>query len=62
LNGLTTSTMNFQTFSSLAFAFRITPVLLLTGIIFALFMGAVGGLPPAIRAARRPVAQALRGL
>jgi putative ABC transport system permease protein len=62
LNGLTTSTMNFQTFSSLAFAFRITPVLLLTGIIFALFMGVVGGLPPAIRAARRPVAQALRGL
>lgn len=62
LNGLTTSTMNFQTFSSLAFAFRITPVLLLTGIIFALFMGVVGGLPPAIRAARRPVAHALRGL
>ena len=62
LNGLTTSSMNFQTFSSLAFAFRITPVLLLTGIIFALFMGVVGGLPPAIRAARRPVAQALRGL
>jgi putative ABC transport system permease protein len=62
LNGLTTSTMNFQTFSSLAFAFRITPVLLLTGIIFALFMGVIGGLPPAIRAASRPVAQALRGL
>ena len=62
LNGLTTSTMNFQTFSSLAFAFRITPVLLMTGIVFALFMGVVGGLPPAIRAARRPVAHALRGL
>ncbi len=62
LNGLTTSTMNFQTFSSLAFAFRITPVLLVTGIVFALFMGVVGGLPPAIRAARRPVAHALRGL
>jgi putative ABC transport system permease protein len=62
LNGLTTSTMNFQTFSSLAFAFRITPVLLMTGIVFALLMGVVGGLPPAIRAARRPVAHALRGL
>ena len=62
LNGLTTSTMNFQTFSSLAFAFRITPVLLLSGIIFALFMGVMGGLPPAIRAASRPVAHALRGL
>lgn len=62
LNGLTTSTMNFQTFSSLAFAFRITPMLLVSGIVFALFMGVIGGLPPAIRAARRPVAQALRGL
>jgi putative ABC transport system permease protein len=62
LNGLTTSTMNFQTFSSLAFAFRITPLLLLLGIVFALLMGVMGGLPPAIRAARRPVAQALRGL
>jgi putative ABC transport system permease protein len=54
--------MNFQTFSSLAFAFRITPMLLVSGIVFALFMGVIGGLPPAIRAARRPVAQALRGL
>jgi putative ABC transport system permease protein len=62
LNGLTTSTMNFQTFSSLAFAFRITPLLLLLGMVFALLMGVMGGLPPAIRAARRPVAQALRGL
>src|ERR1700682_4984483 len=62
LNGITTSTMNFQTFSHLAFAFKVTPMLLLVGLIFALIMGLIGGVPPAIRAARRPVAQALRDL
>jgi len=62
LNGLTTGAMNWQTFSHLAFAFRITPVLLLGGIIFALLMGLLGGLPPAMRAAWRPVAVALREL
>jgi putative ABC transport system permease protein len=62
LNGLTTSTMNFQTFSNLAFAFKITPDLLVKGVIFALVMGVVGGLFPAIRAARMPVATALREL
>jgi len=62
LNGLTTSTMNFQTFSNLAFAFKITPELLVKGIIFALVMGVVGGLLPAVRAASLPVATALREL
>ncbi len=62
LNGLTTGTMNFQTFSHLAFAFRITPGLLLVGVVFSLLMGLAGGVPPAIRAARRPVAVALREL
>lgn len=62
LNGLTTGAMNWQTFSHLAFAFKITPPLLVQGVIFALIMGIVGGLPPALRAARRPVAPALRGL
>lgn len=62
LNGLTTGTMNWQTFSHLAFAFRITPELLVGGVLFALFMGIVGGLPPAIRAAQRPIAVALREL
>jgi putative ABC transport system permease protein len=62
LNGLTTSTMNFQTFSNLAFAFKITPQLLLQGVLFALVMGVVGGLLPAIRAAAMPVATALRSL
>jgi putative ABC transport system permease protein len=62
LNGLTTGAMNWQTFSHLAFAFRITPGLLVGGVIFALLMGLLGGLPPAMRAAWRPVAVALREL
>ncbi len=62
LNGLTTGAMNWQTFSHLAFAFRVTPPLLGAGVVFALMMGLVGGLPPAVRAARRPVASALRAL
>ena len=62
VNGLTTGTLNWQTFSHLAFAFRITPALLAIGVGFALVMGVVGGLPPAVRAARLPVATALRDL
>jgi putative ABC transport system permease protein len=62
VNGLTTGTMNWQTFSHLAFAFRVTPDLLAMGMVFALIMGAVGGLPPAIRAARANVAHTLRAL
>jgi putative ABC transport system permease protein len=62
LNGFTTGAMNFQTFSHVAFAFRVTPILLAIGIVFALFMGFVGGVPPAIRAAIRPIAASLREL
>jgi putative ABC transport system permease protein len=62
VNGLTTGTINWQTFSHLAFAFRITPDLLALGMVFAFVMGALGGLPPAIRAARANVAHTLRGL
>jgi putative ABC transport system permease protein len=59
---LTTGTINWQTFSHLVFAFRVTPDLLAAGIGFGLLMGVVGGLPPALRAARAGVAQALRAL
>jgi putative ABC transport system permease protein len=62
VNGITTGTMNWQTFSHLAFAFRVTPDLLAFGMVFSLAMGVVGGLPPAIRAARANVAHALRAL
>lgn len=62
LNGLTTGTMNFQTFSHLSFAFRVTPGLLAAGFGFALLMGVLGGLPPAWRASRLPITVALRDL
>jgi putative ABC transport system permease protein len=62
VNGVTTGTINWQTFSHLSFAFRITPDLLMLGLVFALFMGALGGLPPAIRASRANVATTLRAL
>ena len=62
LNGLTTGTLNWQTFSHLAFAFRVTPLLLLRGLMFALMMGLIGGVPPAVRAARARIAVALREL
>jgi|HubBroStandDraft_4_1064222.scaffolds.fasta_scaffold14665_2 putative ABC transport system permease protein len=62
LNGMTTQTMNFSTFSSIAFAFKITFNLLVMGVVFALAMGVLGGLLPAVRAALRPVAVSLREL
>jgi putative ABC transport system permease protein len=62
LNGLTTGAMNLQTFSHMAFAFKITTELLIKGVIFALFMGVLGGLFPAIRAASLPISHALREL
>ena len=62
LNGFTAGTMNWQTFSHLAFAFKVTPSLMAWGLVFAVLMGLVGGLLPAIRAARMPVAAALREL
>jgi putative ABC transport system permease protein len=61
-NGYQTSTLNFQTFSQVAFAFAVTPSLLVQGLIYALGMGLVGGLLPAVRAARLPIPSALREL
>ena len=60
VNGMVTSTTNWASFSEIAFSFRITPGLLLSGLVFALVMGLVGGFFPARRAARLPVVQALR--
>jgi putative ABC transport system permease protein len=62
VNGITTGTINWQTFSHLSFAFRITPDLLVMGLGFALVMGLLGGLPPAVRAVRANVATTLRAL
>ena len=61
-DGYQTATMNWQSFSQVAFAFAVTPALLMRGLIYAAIMGLVGGLLPAIRAARLPVVTALREL
>ena len=60
VHGMSTGTTNFSNFSEVAFKFRITPTLLAGGLAFAALMGLAGGLLPAIRAARIPVARALR--
>ncbi len=61
-NGFTVSTLSNASFSQVVFDFAVTPDLLLQGLYTALIIGAFGGLFPAIRAARLPVAQALREL
>ena len=60
VHGLSTGTTNFASFSEVAFKFRVTPTLLAGGVVFSALMGAIGGLLPALRAARIPVARALR--
>ena len=61
MNGITTSTTNFQSFSEVAFAFQVTPDTMLFGMIFAGLIGIVGGFLPALKAARQPLATSLRG-
>ena len=61
-NGFRVSTLNGASFSQVVFDFAVTPDLLLQGLIAALVIGFFGGLFPAVRAARMPVAQALRVL
>ena len=61
-NGFQVSTLNGQSFSQVVFDFAVTPDLLLQGLYAALIIGVIGGFSPAIRAARLPVAQALREL
>lgn len=60
INGITTSTTNFQSFSEVAFRFRVTPALLLAALVFSAVLGALGGLFPALRASRQAPASALR--
>jgi len=61
-DGYETATMNFQSFSQMAFSFAVTPRLLLIALVYAVVMGLVGGFLPAFRAARLPVVTALREL
>jgi putative ABC transport system permease protein len=61
VHGISTGTMNWMTFSEVTFAFRITPALMLDGVIFSIVVGVLGGLLPARLAASRPLVSALRG-
>lgn len=60
LNGIETGTTNFNTFTEVAFAFRVTPVVLATSVAFAVGLGLVGGAAPAMRAALMRPTEALR--
>ncbi|HZM17188.1 MAG TPA: FtsX-like permease family protein [Candidatus Krumholzibacteria bacterium] len=60
LNGLTTGTTNFVTFSELSFTLRTTPSVLAIGVLLALATAVLGGFPPALAAARRPITALLR--
>ncbi|MEZ5333557.1 MAG: FtsX-like permease family protein [Thermoanaerobaculia bacterium] len=60
VDGYRTATINWQSFSQVAFSLAVTPRLLVAGITYALVMGFIGGFFPALRAARMPVAEGLR--
>ena len=60
INGIETSTMNWQSFGELTFAFRVSPKILLQGMIFAAVMGLIGGFLPARRAAKQGLAAGMR--
>jgi putative ABC transport system permease protein len=62
IDGITSGTANWETFTDLSFNFRVTPDLMFTGIVMAVFVGAFGGLFPAWRASRTTIAHALREL
>ena len=59
-NGIETSTMNWASFSQITFAFKVTPALMLRGLSYGLLLALIGGLLPAVRAARLPVVAGLR--
>jgi putative ABC transport system permease protein len=59
-DGLQTSTLNFSSFSLVSFAFRVTPALIVTAVLYALVLGLAGGLLPAIHATRQSIVAGLR--
>lgn len=61
INGITTSTTNFASFSEVAFQFKVTPALMLDALIFSAVLGILGGFFPALKAANQPIARTLRG-
>jgi putative ABC transport system permease protein len=60
MNGFSTGTGQTQSFSEIAFNFQITSGIVLRGMLFAVVMGILGGLLPALRGSRLPITQALR--
>jgi putative ABC transport system permease protein len=60
MHGFSSGTGQTQSFSEIAFDFRITPAIVVAGMLFAAVMGVIGGLLPAFRAARLPITSALR--
>jgi ABC-type lipoprotein release transport system permease subunit len=62
VHGVSTGTTNWASFSELDFEFRVTPAILGAALLFAVVMGAIGGLLPAARAARMQVSEALRAV
>ena len=62
MHGMSTGTMSFESFSEVVFQFRITPLLVVKGLIFSVIVGLFGSLLPAIRAARLPVIAALKAV
>ncbi len=61
-NGYTTATLGFETFSEIVFQFRVTPLLVIEGLFFAVIVGVIGTLLPAVRASRLPVIVALKSV
>jgi putative ABC transport system permease protein len=61
LQTVTISTINFATFSDLAFGFTLTPETVVSSMVFSLIMGIIGGFLPAVRASRLQIVSALRG-
>jgi ABC-type antimicrobial peptide transport system permease subunit len=60
LQAFTITTMNWQSFSQLAFGFHLTPRIIATTLLFSVFMGFVGGFLPSVRAARLEIVDSLR--
>jgi len=59
-NGIRASTLNFASFSQVTFAFAVTPMLLVNGLIYALLLALIGGVMPGFHAAKMPIVSGLR--
>jgi putative ABC transport system permease protein len=60
MNGITSSTTNFQSFSEMAFQFKITPPIMAQALVFSALLGVIGGFFPALKAARQSLSRSLR--